>query len=67
MCKKLKIEVEEDMNKLAFHKYIEKFENYAMLNQYIDEHKPWSLKESNLERMNIILYILAEIIVRLLF
>lgn len=63
MCKKLKIEVEEDMNKLAFHKYIEKiWKIISHANQYIDEHKPWSLKESNLERMNTILYILAEII-----
>ena len=34
----------------------------AKANQYVDEHKPWGLKKTDPERMNTVLYILADFI-----
>ena len=34
----------------------------ARANQYVDEHKPWGLKKTDPERMNTVLYVLADFI-----
>lgn len=34
----------------------------AKANQYVDEHKPWGLKKTDPERMNTVLYVLADFI-----
>jgi len=34
----------------------------AKANQYVDEHKPWDLKKTDPERMNTVLYVLADFI-----
>lgn len=34
----------------------------AKANQYVDEHKPWGLKKTDLGRMNTVLYVLADFI-----
>jgi methionyl-tRNA synthetase len=47
----------------AIHKYCEAIWRYiAEANKYIDEQKPWSLKTSDPERMETILYVLADTI-----
>lgn len=50
------------MTKYAFSYYIEKIENaIAIANQYIDQQKPWILKnEDKADRMNTVLFILLE-------
>ena len=49
------------IHKFSFSKYLEKMENAITLaNQYIDFQKPWTLKNSDKNRMNAILYVCLE-------
>lgn len=52
-----------DMHNQALHKICEHlWQVIAEANRYIDEQKPWSLKSTDPQRMNTILYVLAETI-----
>lgn len=52
-----------DLEKQLLHKMIDQiWQVIAQANRYIDEQKPWSLKEANPARMGTILYVLAETI-----
>jgi methionyl-tRNA synthetase len=53
--------LEKAMDDFAFHKYIDHvWRKITEANQYIDKEKPWGLKTTAPDRMNTILYILAE-------
>ena len=55
--------LEQHMEQRAFHKYAEHiWQIIAKANQYIDEQKPWSLKDTDTARMQTILYALADTI-----
>jgi methionyl-tRNA synthetase len=57
------IELEKDMEQRAFHKYAEHlWQLISRSNQYIDEQKPWGLKNTDPTRMQTILYVLADTI-----
>jgi methionyl-tRNA synthetase len=56
-------EIEVHGNKFAINRYSESVWQLIFLaNQYVDAQKPWSLKNSDVPRMETILYILAEAI-----
>ena len=54
------------MAEFALHRYCEHVLHLSHLaNQYVDHFKPWSIKETNPERMKTVLWVLAQIIKRL--
>ncbi|MDR1488548.1 MAG: methionine--tRNA ligase [Holosporales bacterium] len=57
----------ELVEKYAFNRYLEKIEMATSLaNQFIDQEKPWALKEFNdIKRMQDVLYILLEAIIKI--
>lgn len=56
-------DLERNMEQRAFHKYAENiWQLISNANQYIDEQKPWSLKNTDVTRMQTILYGLADTI-----
>lgn len=53
----------ESSDKLAFHQALTKIWSVvSACDVYIDEQAPWKLKKENPERMNTVLYVLAEVI-----
>lgn len=51
----------EKINKFAFNKYLEELElAISLINQYIDNQKPWEMKKTNINRMQDVLYIALE-------
>lgn len=55
--------LEQNMKSFAFHRYMEHiWEVICQANQYIDMQKPWGLKNTDRQRMETILYVLAETI-----
>lgn len=56
--------IDESFNNIksySFHKYLEKLENaFALANQYLDSQKPWILRNSDIKRMEDVLYITLE-------
>ncbi|MBX9805007.1 MAG: methionine--tRNA ligase [Alphaproteobacteria bacterium] len=62
-AKNLITTLRSDIEKQLLHKMIEQIWHLiAQANRYIDEQKPWSLKEEDPARMGTILYVLAETI-----
>ena len=58
--------LEQDMENFAFHKYADHiWQVIFKANQYVDMQKPWGLKNTDRERMETILYVLAETIRRI--
>lgn len=56
-------ELYKHMNEFALNRYAESIWGIIFkANQYIDEQKPWSLKNDNVDRMHTVLYVLAETI-----
>ena len=54
------------ISEYAFNKYLEKIEYaIAIANQYIDHQKPWTMKETNQERMQDVLYVLVQALFRI--
>lgn len=55
--------MKEFMENLAVHRYTEEFMAIvALANQYIDHQKPWSLKNTDPDRMKVVLSVLTEAI-----
>jgi methionyl-tRNA synthetase len=56
--------VRDHLDKQEFHKALDVIwlEGVAGANQYIDEQAPWSLRKTDLERMNTVLFVLLETI-----
>lgn len=55
--------VRNEMDKLQFSRALEEIVHVATAaNIYIDEQAPWTLKKTDLARMNTVLYVLAEVI-----
>ena len=48
----------DNIRSYAFHKYLEKLESaFTIANQYLDSQKPWLLRNSDVKRMEDVLYI----------
>ena len=63
MIASLRETLDADLQNMAFHKYAEHiWQVISRANQYIDEQKPWVLKNENPERMKTVLYTLVETI-----
>jgi methionyl-tRNA synthetase len=57
------IKVQEHLNDQSIHRVIEViWEGIYEANRYVDHQKPWSLKNTDVERMNTVLYVLIEVI-----
>jgi methionyl-tRNA synthetase len=60
--------IRSEFDKLQFSKVLEEIISAATAaNIYIDEQAPWTLKKTDLSRMNTVLYVLAEAIRRIAF
>ncbi|CAO5676214.1 MAG: Methionine--tRNA ligase [Holosporales bacterium] len=61
--KHILVDLERYMDQLAFHKYAETVWQIVFdCNAYIDQERPWSLKNTDTDRMNTILYSVCETI-----
>lgn len=51
----------DNIKNYSFHKYLEKLENaFTLSNQYLDNQKPWLLRNSDVKRMEDVLYVTLE-------